>query len=100
MVKEELKARRMKVTDAAVLLNYTWLILALFGPCLPLFNVLSVLLARIYFVLLFGCNLKMLVEDRNEQQSTGVINTGFSSVAFLALVLHSGNLPSRFALRS
>eukprot|EP00971_Amphidinium_carterae_P107337 2126502-Amphidinium_carterae.1 len=83
---------RMTLQSANVLLTYTWLILALYGPCLPVLNGLIFCLAKVYILLLFG-SLRLLNTDRIQKYSAGVHSLGFRSVALLALAMQSSNLP-------
>eukprot|EP00971_Amphidinium_carterae_P097668 1932740-Amphidinium_carterae.1 len=50
-----------------MMLSYAWLVCALLGPSLPLLNVLTVLLAKIYSVLLFGSHFQLLKADESQQ---------------------------------
>eukprot|EP00971_Amphidinium_carterae_P303806 6036534-Amphidinium_carterae.1 len=59
----------MTAQAANVLLSYTWLVVTLFGPCLPVLNALAALLVKIYSVLLFSSDLQLLpVEDGHEHR--------------------------------
>eukprot|EP00971_Amphidinium_carterae_P326439 6457223-Amphidinium_carterae.1 len=44
----------MTLVDAHVLLKLSWLVVTLFGPCLPILHALIAMLANIYSILLFG----------------------------------------------
>eukprot|EP00971_Amphidinium_carterae_P195500 3879674-Amphidinium_carterae.1 len=48
----------MKLQDSHVLLKFSWLVVTLFGPCLPVLHTLIALLANIYSILLFGTDTK------------------------------------------
>eukprot|EP00971_Amphidinium_carterae_P108793 2154131-Amphidinium_carterae.1 len=52
--------RHVKLEKTDVVLRFTWLVVALFGPSLPILNALIALLSKIYFVLLFGSDLEVL----------------------------------------
>eukprot|EP00971_Amphidinium_carterae_P171222 3393894-Amphidinium_carterae.1 len=82
-----------------VLLKFGWLVVILFGPCLPILNALSAVLVNVYSILLFGSERKFLdarenVLDANGTQEAGatIPGFGFSTVALFALVLQLSNL--------
>eukprot|EP00971_Amphidinium_carterae_P128616 2547598-Amphidinium_carterae.1 len=52
--------RRMRLDASDALLRFTWVVVALFGSSLPILNALIVLLVKIYSVLLFSSNSKVL----------------------------------------
>eukprot|EP00971_Amphidinium_carterae_P160277 3177421-Amphidinium_carterae.1 len=91
MLNAQLMAKHMTLRAANVLLRYTWLVVALFGPCLPVLTAQTVLLVNIYSVLLFAGGPKRLL-DINESDTADVQIFGFSSVALLALALQSSHL--------
>eukprot|EP00971_Amphidinium_carterae_P110882 2196539-Amphidinium_carterae.1 len=74
-----------------MLLSYAWLVVTLFGPCLPVLCALLAMFATIYSVLLFGG--LHLLDKKSRWGDAGMEGFGFSVVAGLALVLQSCNLP-------
>eukprot|EP00971_Amphidinium_carterae_P197054 3911141-Amphidinium_carterae.1 len=50
----------MTLQASYVLLKLLWLVMTLFGPCLPILNALIALLANIYPILLFGTDAAIL----------------------------------------
>eukprot|EP00971_Amphidinium_carterae_P082872 1639538-Amphidinium_carterae.1 len=44
----------MTLADSHVLLKFLWLVVTLFGPCLPILHALIAFIANIYSILLFG----------------------------------------------
>eukprot|EP00971_Amphidinium_carterae_P266931 5294721-Amphidinium_carterae.1 len=82
--------KRMTQKDASLMLSYTWLVVTLFGPCLPILNALAALLVKIYSVLLFCFRLEML--DMHPSPERSVESVGLSSVALLALIFQFSNL--------
>eukprot|EP00971_Amphidinium_carterae_P001672 33602-Amphidinium_carterae.1 len=52
--------RRVSLRKSSVVLRFAWVVVAVFGPSIPLLNVLIALLAKIYSVLLFGSNSGLL----------------------------------------
>eukprot|EP00971_Amphidinium_carterae_P292644 5809643-Amphidinium_carterae.1 len=85
-------ANHMTSTDASVLLNYAWLVVALFGPSLPMLNILIALLVKIYSVLLFAsgsCDVDMRLG-----RSIRTSGSGFNVIALLAVALQSSSFPS------
>eukprot|EP00971_Amphidinium_carterae_P147665 2926723-Amphidinium_carterae.1 len=84
----------MTVKDSHVLLTFAWLVVTLFGPCLPILHALIALLANIYSVLLFGTATEFLYvkEIEDGEHGASLPSFGFSTVALLALALQSSNL--------
>eukprot|EP00971_Amphidinium_carterae_P224090 4446697-Amphidinium_carterae.1 len=84
----------MTLTDAHVLLKFLWLVVTLFGPCLPVLHALIALIAHIYSILLFGTNTQFLYvkETKTPALVAGLPAFGFSTVAFLVLAGQSSNL--------
>eukprot|EP00971_Amphidinium_carterae_P301279 5985854-Amphidinium_carterae.1 len=56
LVKVRLGGIGMRLEGSHVLLKFSWLVVTLFGPCLPILNTLIALLANVYAILLFGCD--------------------------------------------
>eukprot|EP00971_Amphidinium_carterae_P027619 544067-Amphidinium_carterae.1 len=54
IVMKKLVGKRMPMRASDVTLRFTWVVVALFGPSLPVLSALIALLSKIYFVLLFG----------------------------------------------
>eukprot|EP00971_Amphidinium_carterae_P026233 517318-Amphidinium_carterae.1 len=52
--------RHVTVEKSDVVLRFAWVVVALFGPSIPVLNVLIALLSKIYFVLLFGSDVEVL----------------------------------------
>eukprot|EP00971_Amphidinium_carterae_P268826 5332955-Amphidinium_carterae.1 len=104
----------MTLQASNVLLQFSWLVVTLFGPCLPILNTLIALLANIYSILLFGSDfqvsdvketeehgaslpsfgfiLDMRKQTEDEEHGASLPSFGFSTVALLALALQSSNL--------
>eukprot|EP00971_Amphidinium_carterae_P067804 1342730-Amphidinium_carterae.1 len=82
----------MALKDSNVLLKYLWLVVTLFGPCLPILHALIVLLSHIYSILLFGTNKQFLYVKETGARVASLPSFGFSTVALLALALQSSNL--------
>eukprot|EP00971_Amphidinium_carterae_P321810 6396774-Amphidinium_carterae.1 len=91
-----LNSTQMKLHSASALLSYTWLLVTLFGPCLPILNGLLALLVKIYYFLLFGSDLELLHMTRTQKHSIGVHNCLSICIALLALAMHSCNMPSLY----
>eukprot|EP00971_Amphidinium_carterae_P057774 1142647-Amphidinium_carterae.1 len=92
----------MTLEDSYVLLKFLWLVVTLFGPCLPILHTLIALLANIYSILLFGTCMQFLyvkgtpAHAASKMQPTpahvsSLPSFGFSTVALLALALQSSN---------
>eukprot|EP00971_Amphidinium_carterae_P063157 1249822-Amphidinium_carterae.1 len=94
MLRVRFSGKRMTLRAANVLLSYTWLLLVLFGPCLPVLNALMALLSIIYSILLFGSDPQLVDLGKSPEHSGGVQNFGSATVALLALILQSINLTS------
>eukprot|EP00971_Amphidinium_carterae_P309373 6147833-Amphidinium_carterae.1 len=60
IVMAKLFKRRMRLDTSDVVLRFAWVVVALFGPSLPILNALIALLSKIYPVLLFGSDSEML----------------------------------------
>eukprot|EP00971_Amphidinium_carterae_P036672 720763-Amphidinium_carterae.1 len=73
VVKKQLGGRGMTLKHARVLLSYTWLVITLFGVCLPILNLLVVLLAKIHAFLLFASDSPLLDMHESREQSTSVL---------------------------
>eukprot|EP00971_Amphidinium_carterae_P243383 4832754-Amphidinium_carterae.1 len=84
--------RRMTLRSANVLLTYTWLVVLLCGPCLPILSALVALLAKIHSVLLFGSDLNLLDMDEHQTTCGSVQGFGFSGAAVFSLVMQCGSL--------
>eukprot|EP00971_Amphidinium_carterae_P175362 3476161-Amphidinium_carterae.1 len=54
IMKRRLRGKGMTLEASYALLKFVWLVVALFGPCLPILNTLIAMLANIYSILLFG----------------------------------------------
>eukprot|EP00971_Amphidinium_carterae_P269176 5340172-Amphidinium_carterae.1 len=82
----------MRLESSHALLQLSWLVVTLFGPCLPILNTLIALLVNIYFILLFGCDSKLLDLEETHKHTTSLPSFGFRTVALLTLAFHSTNL--------
>eukprot|EP00971_Amphidinium_carterae_P252137 5006127-Amphidinium_carterae.1 len=86
----------MTLTESHVLLKVLWLVVTLFGPCLPLLHALIALLANSYSFLLFGTDTQFLYVKETPAHVPHVVASlpsfGFSTVALFALALQSSNL--------
>eukprot|EP00971_Amphidinium_carterae_P342785 6482211-Amphidinium_carterae.2 len=82
----------MTLTDSQVLLMFLWLVVALFGPCLPILHALIALLANIYSILLFGTDRQFLYVKETAAHVAILPSFGFSTVALLALALQLSSL--------
>eukprot|EP00971_Amphidinium_carterae_P348437 6490487-Amphidinium_carterae.3 len=111
IVKARLRGNGITLQASYVLLKFLWLVVTLFGPCLPILNTLIALLAHIYSILLFGTDAQVLdvkeiqepgaslssfgfilAVKETEEQEASLPSFGFSTVTFLALALQSSNL--------
>eukprot|EP00971_Amphidinium_carterae_P237572 4716114-Amphidinium_carterae.1 len=93
------RARRtgngMTLESANVLLKFLWLVVALFGPCLPILHALIALLANIYAILLFSTDTPFLYAKETEENKASLPPSfGLSTVALLAFALQASNLSS------
>eukprot|EP00971_Amphidinium_carterae_P262005 5196985-Amphidinium_carterae.1 len=52
--------KRLTLQASDVVLRFAWVVVAVFGPSLPVLNALIALLAKIYSVLLFGSDSEVL----------------------------------------
>eukprot|EP00971_Amphidinium_carterae_P230009 4565158-Amphidinium_carterae.1 len=68
-MKLRLRGTGMKLQASYVLLKFSWLVMTLFGPCLPILSTLIALLVNIYSILLFGTNAQVL--DVKETEDHG-----------------------------
>eukprot|EP00971_Amphidinium_carterae_P100403 1985747-Amphidinium_carterae.1 len=69
----------MKLTDANVLLSYVWLATLVFGPCLPILNLLIAVLANVHsFLLFYGPGFGLDAAGRTEMGKTNPPRFGFS----------------------
>eukprot|EP00971_Amphidinium_carterae_P060584 1199096-Amphidinium_carterae.1 len=114
-MKGRVRGNGMTLQASNVLLMFFWLVVILFGPCLPILNTLIALSANIYSILLFGTDFQVLDVKETEEYgaslpSLGFIldvrrneiegeeygarlpSFGFSTFALLALALQSSNL--------
>eukprot|EP00971_Amphidinium_carterae_P034862 686348-Amphidinium_carterae.1 len=82
----------MTLTNSHALLKLLWLVVTLFGPCLPILHALIALLANIYSFLLFGTDTQFLYVRGTSTQNASLPSFGFSAVALLALAMQSSNL--------
>eukprot|EP00971_Amphidinium_carterae_P138524 2744810-Amphidinium_carterae.1 len=57
----------MTLNDSHVLLKFLWLVVILFGPCLPILHALIALLVSIYSILLFGTDRPFLYVKETEE---------------------------------
>eukprot|EP00971_Amphidinium_carterae_P010568 208857-Amphidinium_carterae.1 len=88
-----LAAKGASLKDAKVVLSYTWLTVALFGPCLPILNALLAFLPKLFSVIHFDCDLQLLDTSIGQKRDACLESIGFRSVTLLALVLQFSNLP-------
>eukprot|EP00971_Amphidinium_carterae_P123894 2454056-Amphidinium_carterae.1 len=82
----------MSLESSHALLQFSWLVVTLFGPCLPILNTLIVLFANIYSFLLFGSHSGILVLKETDENTASLPSLSFSMVALLTLAFHSTNL--------
>eukprot|EP00971_Amphidinium_carterae_P306557 6091960-Amphidinium_carterae.1 len=94
IAKQRLRGNGMTLKASCVLLKFLWLVVTLFGPCLPILNILIALLANIHSILLFGTNMIGNILDvmEIEEHVASLPSFGFSTVALLALAWQSSNL--------
>eukprot|EP00971_Amphidinium_carterae_P046342 912153-Amphidinium_carterae.1 len=71
IVKWRLRGKGMTLHASYVLLKFLWLVVTMFGPCLPILNTLIALIANIYSILLFGTDVQVL--DAKKTESFGFI---------------------------
>eukprot|EP00971_Amphidinium_carterae_P199553 3960625-Amphidinium_carterae.1 len=76
IMKVRLGFNGMRLEAVHVLLTFLWLVLTLFGPCLPILNTLIVLLSNIYSILLFGSNANIL--KARQEHGAALPSFGFS----------------------
>eukprot|EP00971_Amphidinium_carterae_P006996 138581-Amphidinium_carterae.1 len=60
IVAAQLAEKRMTLEAAGVVLQFGWVVVALFGPSLPVLNVLIAFMSKLYSVLLFGSDSDIL----------------------------------------
>eukprot|EP00971_Amphidinium_carterae_P052401 1031463-Amphidinium_carterae.1 len=82
----------MRLESSYALLKFLWLVVILFGPCLPILHALIALLANIYFILLFGTDTEFLYVKPNTAHIASLPSFGLSTVVLLALTLQASNL--------
>eukprot|EP00971_Amphidinium_carterae_P098138 1941444-Amphidinium_carterae.1 len=69
----------MKLIDANRLLSYVWLATLVFGPCLPILNLLIAVLASVHsFLLFYAPGFGLDPAERTEMGSTNPPRVGFS----------------------
>eukprot|EP00971_Amphidinium_carterae_P324364 6445948-Amphidinium_carterae.1 len=54
IIRRRLRGKGMTLKATYVLLKFVWLVVTLFGPCLPILNTLIAVLVNIHSILLFG----------------------------------------------
>eukprot|EP00971_Amphidinium_carterae_P166861 3306645-Amphidinium_carterae.1 len=104
----------MTLQAAGVMLQLSWLVLTLFGPCLPILHALIALLVNIYSFLLFGTDFRVLdvkeIEEHGaslpsfgfildvkeneievQEHESSLTSFGFGTAALLALAIQSSN---------
>eukprot|EP00971_Amphidinium_carterae_P189925 3770254-Amphidinium_carterae.1 len=92
VVKGRLAGKGMRLESSHALLKFSWLMVTLFGPCLPILNTLAALLVNIYSILLFGCDSQLLDLKETNKHAASLPSFGVSTVALLTLAFHSTNL--------
>eukprot|EP00971_Amphidinium_carterae_P239263 4749808-Amphidinium_carterae.1 len=92
IMKRRTTGNGMTLQGSYVLLKLLWLVVTLFGPCLPILNALSALIANIYSILLFNTDAQLLDVKETVEHSASMPSCGSSTMALLALVLQSSNL--------
>eukprot|EP00971_Amphidinium_carterae_P228928 4541653-Amphidinium_carterae.1 len=92
LVKLRFGGNGMTLEGSHVLLKFSWLVVTLFGPCLPILNALIALLVNIYCILLFGCDAEFLYVKTSEAHRATIPRCGFRMIALLALALQLSNL--------
>eukprot|EP00971_Amphidinium_carterae_P088860 1758540-Amphidinium_carterae.1 len=60
IIAAKLVHKRVKLRSLDVVLRLAWVVVAVFGPSLPVLNVLIAVLSKIYSVLFFGSDSKLL----------------------------------------
>eukprot|EP00971_Amphidinium_carterae_P074675 1475843-Amphidinium_carterae.1 len=91
ILKVRIGGNGMSLRSSFVLLKFSWLMVTLFGPCLPILNALIALLAKNYSILLFGCSPQIL-DMKETIEYSSFPGIGFRTVALVAFVLHVSNL--------
>eukprot|EP00971_Amphidinium_carterae_P222142 4409449-Amphidinium_carterae.1 len=91
IVKAVLVGNGMTLQASFVLLKFSWLVVMLFGPCLPILNALIALLANIYSILLFDTAGTQFLHVKDDHGAS-LPAYGSSTVALLALALQLSNL--------
>eukprot|EP00971_Amphidinium_carterae_P200101 3971321-Amphidinium_carterae.1 len=74
ILKVRLGGSGMTLEGSHVLLKFLWLVVILFGPCLPILNSLITLLASVYSILLFGTNAQLLAVDVTHEDEGEAVN--------------------------
>mmetsp|Transcript_12498 Transcript_12498/g.23064 ORF Transcript_12498/g.23064 Transcript_12498/m.23064 type:complete len:123 (-) Transcript_12498:41-409(-) len=82
---------KLTLQDASVLLSYTWLAITLFGPYVPILNMLNAMLVKIYYMLLFVWDVLLLTKE-NQPKASSLESTGLHSISMIAMGLELGNL--------
>eukprot|EP00971_Amphidinium_carterae_P085514 1691847-Amphidinium_carterae.1 len=75
----------MTLQASYALLKFLWLVVTLFGPCLPILNTLVALTTNIYSILLFGTDAQLLDVREPPAHVASLPSFGFSTAALLAL---------------
>eukprot|EP00971_Amphidinium_carterae_P276039 5477615-Amphidinium_carterae.1 len=91
-MKVRLTGNGMTLQASYALLKLSWLVVTLFGPCLPILNALIALIANIYSILLFSTDAQLLDLEETVQHGANMPSCGSSTMALLALALQSSNL--------
>eukprot|EP00971_Amphidinium_carterae_P334401 6469675-Amphidinium_carterae.1 len=77
IMKARLRGNGMTLGNSYVLLKFLWLVVTLFGPCLPILNTLIALSANIYCILLFGTDFQVLDLKETEEHGANLPSLGF-----------------------
>eukprot|EP00971_Amphidinium_carterae_P347473 6489506-Amphidinium_carterae.1 len=92
IAKARLGGEGMRLESSYVLLQFSWLMATLFGPCLPILNALIALNASIYSILLFGCDSELLDLSAPNKHAASLPSFGLRTVALVTLAFHGTNL--------
>eukprot|EP00971_Amphidinium_carterae_P189678 3765065-Amphidinium_carterae.1 len=85
----------MTLKGSYVLLKFSWLVVTLFGPCLPILNALIALLVNIYSILLFGTGTQVLDVKETEEHGASLPTFCFIlDVRKIDQKEHGASLPS------
>eukprot|EP00971_Amphidinium_carterae_P166289 3295892-Amphidinium_carterae.1 len=79
-MKRRLSGKGMTLQASYVLLKLLWLMVILFGPCLPILNALIALAANIYSILLFGTDAQVLNVKEKEDHGASLPGCGSSTM--------------------